>query len=154
MLRNPPSLSVSSFLEHLYVFVLLMNGTKVSGGPAVVGGLWERKSVAMLKWTLLSGQLAWGWQWENRRQWEWWRLDPTTSSLLSLAFFQPLLNPSSMIDDPSSHLCQKLLPPLKPPKLHACCLHLCTCTHFFKPCHKHTHIWTNTLTIMPTFTSR
>lgn len=42
------SLSASSFPEHLYVFVVLMNGTKVSGGP-VEGG-------SGLKWGPLSGQ--------------------------------------------------------------------------------------------------
>lgn len=31
-------LSASSFPEHLYVFVVLMNGTKVSGGPVKGGG--------------------------------------------------------------------------------------------------------------------
>lgn len=30
-------LFASSFPEHLYVFVVLMNGTKVSGGPAKGG---------------------------------------------------------------------------------------------------------------------
>lgn len=33
VLRNPFSLLVPPFAEHLYVFVVLMNGTKVSGGP-------------------------------------------------------------------------------------------------------------------------
>lgn len=37
MLRNPLSFSAPSFPEHLYVFVVLMNGTKVSGGPAEGG---------------------------------------------------------------------------------------------------------------------
>lgn len=32
------SLSASSFPEHLYVFVVLMNGTKVSGGHVEMGG--------------------------------------------------------------------------------------------------------------------
>lgn len=36
-------LFASSFPEHLYVFVVLMNGTKVSGGP-VKGGVWEREN--------------------------------------------------------------------------------------------------------------
>lgn len=31
-------LFASSFPEHLYVFVVLMNGTKVSGGPVKGGG--------------------------------------------------------------------------------------------------------------------
>lgn len=33
-------LFASFFPEHLYVFVVLMNGTKVSGGPVKGGGGW------------------------------------------------------------------------------------------------------------------
>lgn len=51
-------LSASSFSEHLYVFVVLMNGTKVSGGPEKGEiSLQGRAAEARLKWGLLSGQL-------------------------------------------------------------------------------------------------
>lgn len=47
------SLSASSFPEHLYVFVVLMNGTKVSGGPrgreGGNGPVRERAAVARLE---------------------------------------------------------------------------------------------------------
>ena len=49
------SLALSSFLEHLYVFVVLMNGTKVSGGPVGGGGRWQFAR-ERLKRAPLSGQ--------------------------------------------------------------------------------------------------
>lgn len=119
------SLSVPSFPEHLYVFVVLMNGTKVSGGPAWGGSsLWGKTVVVSLKWTLLSGQLLWGWQWENSRQREWWRLDPATSPLQPLSF--------EMIDGCPFFCTSEAFAPSRPPRSHACSLHMYKYTYAHK----------------------
>lgn len=55
--QNTLCVSASSFIEHLYVFVVLMNGTKVSRGPLLRGGtIWWSAAQAALKWGLPTGQ--------------------------------------------------------------------------------------------------
>lgn len=49
--QNTLCASASSFIEHLYVFVVLMKGTKVSRGPPRKGGtIWWSAAQAALKW--------------------------------------------------------------------------------------------------------
>lgn len=48
-------LFASSFPEHLYVFVVLMNGTKVSGGPAK-GGKFARERTAKVRLRRVSAE--------------------------------------------------------------------------------------------------
>lgn len=77
-------------------------------GPSVRGSsLWGKAVVVGLKWTLLSGQLLWGWQWENSRQREWWRLDPATSSLQPFALndrWPSLLHHVKSVTWPPGHM--------------------------------------------------
>lgn len=49
--QNTLCASASSFIEHLYVFVVLVKGTKVSRGSPLKGGtIWWSTAQAALKW--------------------------------------------------------------------------------------------------------
>lgn len=54
------------FPKHLYVFVVLMNGTKVSGGPVQRGVCGREQPNWGWRRGPLSGQLPWVWQWEQK----------------------------------------------------------------------------------------
>lgn len=126
-------LFASSFPEHLYVFVVLMNGTKVSGGP-VKGGVCEREQP---KWgwsgCRLSGQLPWSWQWEQKTT----RMMETCPGNLHPPFPLPLTpTPCELlsVDDrwPSCSFTIKPLVPIADLQSHTCLLS----THV----HRHTSL--------------
>lgn len=125
-------LFASSFPEHLYVFVVLMNGTKVSGGPVKGGSLWERPAKARLKRGPLSGQLPWSWQWEQKtaRMMETWPRNLLPPFLLPLT---PTPCELLSVDDrwPSVSFTIKPLVPISALQSPMPVVHACAQTHIY-----------------------